>query len=197
MIWKENENFWGSQYSDLKLLLKTLLTKNSLTKKSCCWILTIWLSAVPIQLQFLIVYKTEDLKTKKSLKKKETATLRCGLMRKMPISRSSHQRCSIKKGVLRKFSKFTGKHLCQRLWHRCFPVNFEKFLRTPFLQNTSGRLLLNFRGFRVFNFALHVLFLQETKLLSVNYVSSEFVLNLLVKFLKGFLYKGFLGHCII
>ena len=28
------------------------------------------------------------------------------------------------------------------LWHRCFPVNFSKFLRTPFLQNTSGRLLL-------------------------------------------------------
>ena len=31
----------------------------------------------------------------------------------------------------------------KRLWHRCFPVNFAKFLRTPFLQNTSGRLLLN------------------------------------------------------
>ena len=30
----------------------------------------------------------------------------------------------------------------KRLWHRCFPVNFVKFLRTPFLQNTSGRLLL-------------------------------------------------------
>ena len=29
-----------------------------------------------------------------------------------------------------------------RLWHRCFPVNFGKFLRTPFLQNTSRRLLL-------------------------------------------------------
>ena len=57
-----------------------------------------------------------------------------------------------KKGFLRNFSKFTGKHLCQRLffkvrdsflklkslWHRCFPVNFAKFLRTPFLQNTSG-----------------------------------------------------------
>ena len=28
-----------------------------------------------------------------------------------------------------------------RLWHRCFPVNFTKFLRTPFLQNMSGRLL--------------------------------------------------------
>ena len=23
-------------------------------------------------------------------------------------------------------------------WHRCFPVNFAKLLRTPFLQNTSG-----------------------------------------------------------
>ena len=29
------------------------------------------------------------------------------------------------------------------LWHRCFPENFAKFLRTPFLQNNSGRLLLN------------------------------------------------------
>ena len=28
------------------------------------------------------------------------------------------------------------------LWHRCSPVNFAKFLKTPFLQNTSGRLLL-------------------------------------------------------
>ena len=69
--------------------------------------------------------------------------------------RSSHQRCSVRKDVLRNFAKFTRKHLCQSLffhkvatllkkilWHRCFPVNFAKFLRTPFLQNTSGRLLL-------------------------------------------------------
>ena len=33
--------------------------------------------------------------------------------------------------------------LKKRLWHGCFPLNFVKFLRTPFLQNTSGRLLLN------------------------------------------------------
>ena len=32
--------------------------------------------------------------------------------------------------------------LKKRLWRRCFPVNFAKFLRRPFLQNTSGRLLL-------------------------------------------------------
>ena len=62
-------------------------------------------------------------------------------------SRSSHRRCSVKKDVLQKFEKFTGKHLCQSL----FPnkkrdpgtaVNFAKFLRAPFLKNTSGRLLL-------------------------------------------------------
>ena len=75
-------------------------------------------------------------------------------------TRSSHQRCSIKNSVLRNFTKFTGKHLRQslffnkvvglrlatllkkRLWHRCFPLNFAKFLRISFLQDTSGRLLL-------------------------------------------------------
>ena len=72
--------------------------------------------------------------------------------------RSSHRRCSVRKGVLRNFAKFTGKYMCQslffhkvawpatllkkRLLHRCFPANFAKFLRTPFLQNTSGRLLV-------------------------------------------------------
>ena len=30
----------------------------------------------------------------------------------------------------------------KRLWYRCFPVNFVKFPRTPYLQNASGRLLL-------------------------------------------------------
>ena len=28
--------------------------------------------------------------------------------------------------------------LKKRLWHRCFPVNFAKFLITPFSKNTSG-----------------------------------------------------------
>ena len=67
-----------------------------------------------------------------------------------------------KKVVLRNFTKFKGKHLCQsllfnkvsglffdkvegirpatllkkRLWRRCFHVNFVKFLRTPFFYRT-------------------------------------------------------------
>ena len=32
------------------------------------------------------------------------------------ILRSSHQRCFVKKGVLRNVTKFTGKHLCQSLF---------------------------------------------------------------------------------
>ena len=60
--------------------------------------------------------------------------------------RSSHQWSSIKKGVLKVFGKFTGKHLCQSLLlnkvvghrHSCFLVNFEKILRTPFLQKTEN-----------------------------------------------------------
>ena len=55
-------------------------------------------------------------------------------------NQSSHQRCSVKKGVFRNFTKFIGKHLCQRLFFN--KVAGAACLRTPFLQNTSGRLLL-------------------------------------------------------
>ena len=62
------------------------------------------------------------------------------------------QKCSNKKDVLRNFWKFRGKHLCKSFffndfiikdtWYRCFPLNFEKFLRIPFLQNTFEQLFL-------------------------------------------------------
>ena len=73
------------------------------------------------------------------------------------MHRSIRQEVSYKKCSY----KFTGKQLCQslffnkvaslrpktflkkRLWHWCFPVNFAKYLRTYFLQNTSEWLLLN------------------------------------------------------
>ena len=41
-----------------------------------------------------------------------------------------------------------GTLLKRRLWHKCFQVNFVKFLRTPFSQNIYGRLLLNYRSCR-------------------------------------------------
>ena len=45
----------------------------------------------------------------------------------------------MREGILRNFAKFTGKHLRQSLF---FNKLYAKFLKTPFLQNTSGRLLL-------------------------------------------------------
>ena len=75
--------------------------------------------------------------------------------------RSSHQRRSVKKVFSQKFRKIHRKHLCQslffnkvgglrpahllknRLWHRCSPVNFAKFQRTPFLKQHLWWLLLN------------------------------------------------------
>ena len=30
--------------------------------------------------------------------------------------RSSHRKCSLKKGALKNFTKFTGKHMCQSLF---------------------------------------------------------------------------------
>ena len=90
------------------------------------------------------------------------------------LVRSSSPEVFCKKGVLRNVTKFTGKHLCQslflnkvaglrpvtllkmRVWHRCFSVNFAKFLRTLFiiehlwwlfltgaLQNLNAQLLLS------------------------------------------------------
>ena len=75
------------------------------------------------------------------------------------VGKSSRPEVFCKKVVLRNFVKLTEKHLCQsllfnkvaglrpatllkkRLWHRCFPVNLEKFLRTPFVTEYLWMLL--------------------------------------------------------
>ena len=75
-------------------------------------------------------------------------------------SRSSFPEVFRRKGVLKNSANFTRKHLCQslffnrvaglmpatllkkRLWHRCFPVNFSKFLKAPFFTEHLRWLLL-------------------------------------------------------
>ena len=96
------------------------------------------------------------------------------------INRSSHQRCSVRKRVLRNFAKFTRKHPCQSLfvnksaglrpealfkkwlWHRCFPVNFVTFLRTPFSQNVFWRLLLHKKTKKVYILFKSIIFVKKT-----------------------------------
>ena len=66
--------------------------------------------------------------------------------------------------------KFTGKHLCQslffnkvagvrhllkkRLWHWCFPVNFVKFLITPFFIEHLRWLLLYFWSWNLWSYEI-------------------------------------------
>ena len=67
------------------------------------------------------------------------------------MHQSNNRRSSVKKGFL-EISQNLHENTCARvsfatslkkkLWHRRFHVNFAKFLRTPFLQNTYRRLLL-------------------------------------------------------
>ena len=72
------------------------------------------------------------------------------------VSRSSHRSFSVRK-VLLEISQNSPEKTCvrasflrpatllgKRLWYRYFLVNFARFLRTPFPQNTSRRLLLSF-----------------------------------------------------
>ena len=58
----------------------------------------------------------------------------------LTVCRSSSSRGFHKASVFKNSTNFTGKHLCRshvRLWHSCFPVDFVKFLRTPFSPSTS------------------------------------------------------------
>ena len=48
-----------------------------------------------------------------------------------PTGRRSHPEMFCKKGVLRNFAKFTGKHLCQSLFFNKVEGSLQ-FLRTPF-----------------------------------------------------------------
>ena len=81
----------------------------------------------------------------------EMRIMSCFLTLTDPINRpfscaeSNHRRCSVRNGVLRNFAKFTGKPpvpVSFLIKLQTLGLNFAKFLRTLFLQNNSGRLLL-------------------------------------------------------
>ena len=79
----------------------------------------------------------------------------------------------LKKVFLKISQKFTGKRMCQsllfnkvagprpaalikkRLWHGCFPVNFAKFLKTPFsIEHLRWLLLRDLQGLEVMQYLL-------------------------------------------
>ena len=108
-----------------------------------------------------IKIKNHEILIMKYLKK-------CQLFINIFYFRSSRPYMFCKKGVLESFAKFYGKHLCQSLffnkaaglrpaaflkkrhWDRCFPVNFTKFLRSPFFTEQLRWLLLLLQYFLTF-----------------------------------------------
>ena len=85
------------------------------------------------------------------------STLLCFICK---FPRSSYWRCSMKKGALKNFGKFTGKHQCRSLFFKKvtglmpatyfkkrlrdrYSVNFPNFFRTTLSQSTSRWLFLD------------------------------------------------------
>ena len=75
----------------------------------------------------------------------------------LPRIRSSRQEVFCKKGIFKNFAN-SQENTCvrvhslrpatllkRRLWHSCFPANFAKFLRTPFLVEHLWLLLLSIK----------------------------------------------------
>ena len=65
--------------------------------------------------------------------------------------------------------------LKKRPWYRHFPVNFLKFIRTPYLQNSSGRLLLFFITSFLFTFSVIVweLILSNNQIFDTRVILAE------------------------
>ena len=115
---------------------------------------------IPLTHSFPIGYKWANIRRKTGKSKIVIRDDQGTIVLKFVFLKSHKRSCSVRKGVRRDFAKYTEKHLCQslflnkvsalkpatllkkRLWYRYFPGNFAKFLRTPFLQSTSVRLLL-------------------------------------------------------
>ena len=131
-----------------------LLNKENLTRCSSCLVLTQRATVMSTMITYIPLYLGLTF---------SILNLRycCSIFRRVKSHISVTQNCQnhissrpedlCKIYVLENFTKFTGKQLChslffnkvaglrpaalskKRLWHRCFPVNFVKFLRAPFL----------------------------------------------------------------
>ena len=79
-----------------------------------------------------------------SLKYLEAVVQRCSVIKVfLEISQNSQESTCARASILIKLQASPLTLLKKRLWHRCFSVNFAKFLRTPSLKEHLWWLLLN------------------------------------------------------
>ena len=120
--------------------------------------MTILLNSVDLQLHFSEFVRTLFLQNTNG---RLLLIIAVSIVVKEELQKQSFGGVPLKKGVLKNFAKFTRKkHMRQilffnkvsglrpatlpkkRPWHRCFPVNLAKFLRTLFLTEHLQWLLL-------------------------------------------------------
>ena len=83
----------------------------------------------------------------------------------------------LEEGVLKIYCKFTGEQPCRsliskkllfnfieiELLHGCSPINLLHIFRTPFLKNTSGRLLLDIATLKLYRLCFLPKYSAQTK----------------------------------
>ena len=72
------------------------------------------------------------------------------------------------------YNKLAGLKPCnfikKRLWYRCFPVNFAKFLKTPILMNIFERIIVGYEAMKQYvhiNILMMISFLRDHVLFNV------------------------------
>ena len=92
-----------------------------------------------LQKQIWLLYLSTDFRNRDAR--------RCLLFIK--ILQDIQENTSAGSSYLIKLLKIPATLLKKRVRHRCFPINFAKFLRTAFLQSTSEQLLLEFYALKL------------------------------------------------
>ena len=145
-----------SPYTSLVSLLLTCLSISLISSHILIFNLNCFEDYFPVQPQReKNLLKGNNTDTRKKSTDLTIVSLLWILNRHLPtgqIFRSSHSDGSVKKVFLKisqnlqenicvrvSFSKLQASNsLKKRFWHNCFPVNFAKFFKKTFLQNTSG-----------------------------------------------------------
>ena len=116
----------------------------------------------------------------------ETVARRCFFKKMLlKISQNSQENTCAKSLFLIKLQA-TTTFLKRRLWRRCFPVNFPEFLRTPFLQNTFGWLLLKL--FVLISYPWSTVHIPFPQLILIFYYSKYNFTKIFIAFIPQTLY---------
>ena len=114
---------------------------NNLNVKSMLWV-SLTITKVKKDPKFNFLFSTIF----KAARKTEAVAERCSVKKVFSeISQNSQENTCAGVSFLIKLQACSFIFI-KRLWRRCFPGPFAKFLRTPYLQDTSGRLLLRYNS---------------------------------------------------